>query len=53
MLAVGVHGLYGVAGAEVRGEGIFLRFPENTVDAWLDKVSGSDQIESMREAHGL
>jgi Domain of unknown function (DUF1998) len=37
--------------AEVRGEGIFLRFPETTIDSWLDVVSGSNQIESLREAH--
>jgi hypothetical protein len=37
--------------AEVRGEGIFLRFPEPTIEAWLDVVAGGDQIESLREAH--
>jgi hypothetical protein len=37
--------------AEVRGEGIFVRFPEVRIDAWLDRVAGSEQIESMREAH--
>jgi hypothetical protein len=40
-----------VPAAEVRGEGIFLRLPEDAVRAWEATVAGSDRMEDLREAH--
>lgn len=40
-----------VPAAEVRGEGIFLKLPEEQLLAWESNVAGSDRLESLREAH--
>ena len=40
-----------VPASEVRGEGIFLRFDEDTVAAWEDRVAGSDRDEMHQRAH--
>lgn len=37
--------------AEVRGEGIFVRFDEARVAAWVKSVAGGEQLEGIREAH--
>lgn len=37
--------------AEVRGEGIFLRFDEARVAGWVQSIAGGDQLEGIREAH--
>ena len=37
--------------AEVRGEGIFVRFDEARVASWVQAVAGGEQLESIREAH--
>lgn len=45
------HPLDWLPAAEVRGEGIFVRLEEADVQAWLEQVAGSNQLESLREAH--
>ncbi len=40
-----------VPATEVRGEGIFLELPEDTVRAWEERVAGTDRLEALREAH--
>lgn len=40
-----------VPAAEVRGEGLFIRFDEATLTAWEDSHTGGPQLESLREAH--
>jgi hypothetical protein len=37
--------------AETRGEGLFLRLPEDAVAAWEAKVAGSERTEAIRESH--
>lgn len=39
-----------VPAAEVRGEGIFIRLPEETVSAWEEEVADKDAIEALRTA---
>jgi hypothetical protein len=39
-----------VPSAEVRGEGIFIRLPEERVAEWEDKVAGKPAMECLREA---
>ena len=38
--------------SEVRGEGIFLRVPEELLAAWEKRVTGSQALELHREAYG-
>lgn len=40
-----------VPAAEVRGEGLFVQLPEDTVAAWVDRVAGSARTEALRESH--
>lgn len=40
-----------VPAAEVRGEGVFLRLPEQLVDGWCDRAAGTDRTEALRAAH--
>ncbi len=37
--------------SEVRGEGIFLRLPEDRVAAWEHEYHGSDSAQALRQAH--
>jgi uncharacterized protein DUF1998 len=37
--------------SEVRGEGIFLRLPEDRVDAWEHEYHGSESAQALRQAH--
>jgi MrfA Zn-binding domain len=37
--------------AEVNGEGVFIRLPEEQVAAWEQRVAGHPQIEHLMEAH--
>lgn len=37
--------------SEVRGEGIFLRFPEAAIAAWEERLTGAPAYERLREAH--
>lgn len=39
-----------VPAAEVRGEGIFIRLPEERVAEWEDRVASSPAMECLREA---
>jgi hypothetical protein len=45
------HTVAWVPAAEARGEGIFVRLDEVVVSAWEEVVAGSEQTESLREAH--
>jgi hypothetical protein len=45
------HQVFWVPAAEVRGEGIFVKLDEPAVSAWEDAVTGSEQLESLRQAH--
>jgi len=38
--------------AEVRGEGLFFRLPEATVDAWAGRVAGTPRMDALRASHG-
>jgi hypothetical protein len=40
-----------VPAAEARGEGIFLRFDEDTVSVWEDRVADAGWLDPLREAH--
>lgn len=40
-----------VPASEVRGEGIFLRVPEELLEAWEERADGSEEMERHREAY--
>ncbi len=40
-----------VPATEVRGEGLFIRLPEETLRGWEERVAGTDRMEALREAH--
>ena len=40
-----------VPAAEVRGEGVFLELPEETVAAWAARAGGSPMLEALRGRH--
>ena len=40
---------YWVPAADVRGEGVFLQFPENRVRAWEERVAKHSRIRALRE----
>lgn len=37
--------------SEIRGEGLFIRLPEETVARWEQRVAGTPRPEALREAH--
>jgi hypothetical protein len=41
-----------VPASEVRGEGIFLRVPDDVLADWESRIAGSDALECHREAYG-
>ena len=40
-----------IPATEVRGEGIFLRFHEAVIEAWEDRIAGSERDEMHQRAH--
>ncbi|WP_218951978.1 DUF1998 domain-containing protein [Amycolatopsis anabasis] len=40
-----------VPGSEVRGEGIFLRLPDDLLDRWVDRVTDTDAMRRHRDAY--
>jgi hypothetical protein len=40
-----------VPASEVRGEGVFIRLPEDRVAAWEEEVSGHDHVQRLLQAH--
>jgi hypothetical protein len=40
-----------VPAAETRGEGIFIQLPEERVRQWADRVSATERIDALRQAH--
>jgi hypothetical protein len=37
--------------SEIRGEGLFLRLPEDVVAGWEERVAGTPRLEALRLAH--
>ncbi len=40
-----------VPASEIRGEGLFLRLPEDAVTSWEGRVAGTPRMEALRLAH--